>query len=88
MMDWKQPALAEIGRTIELETAAKIAPDRRVDWWEAYARIGELDRAWPELQRLLAAPNYLSVNELRLNPAFDPFRDDPRFQKLLETKKL
>jgi hypothetical protein len=46
-------------------------------------RVGEVDAALAEIGRLLAQPSLLSVGELRLSPAYDPIRHDPRFQALL-----
>jgi len=45
--------------------------------------LGANDAALAELERVLAAPAQLSVNELRLSPLLDPIRHDPRFQALL-----
>src|SRR5262249_45677160 len=55
------------------------------------ARMGEPDRALAGLQKLLSTPYVDSLSSgvpltpalLRLDPMFDPLRNDPRFQKLV-----
>jgi len=53
---------------------------------EIYARVGEPDSAIVLLRHLLAIPagNEISVPLLRLDPAWDPLRADPRFRALLQ----
>ena len=48
------------------------------------AQAGEVDAALDEIEELLAGPGFLSVYTLRLDPRWDPIREHPRFQRLLE----
>ena len=48
------------------------------------AQAAEADAALDEIEQLLAGPGFLSVHRLRLDPRWDPLRDHPRFQTLLE----
>jgi DNA-binding SARP family transcriptional activator/TolB-like protein len=47
-----------------------------------YLLTGEADKALDQLEPLLKVPFYLSPGWLRLDPAFDPVRNHPRFERL------
>jgi serine/threonine-protein kinase len=47
------------------------------------AQLGETVAALDEIESLLAEPSDVSVHTLRLDPSWDPIRDEPRFRALL-----
>ena len=64
-------------------------PGAEADAARAYSILGDRHHALPILERLLVQPyaDSLTPALLRLDPAWDPIRDDPRFQKLAGEKK-
>ncbi len=52
-----------------------------------YVMVGEFDAAIDQLEFLLSNPGWMSIPLLRLDPAWDPLRDHPRFKKLVEADK-
>jgi len=56
---------------------------RRLELAQTYALLGDGRAASGELAYLLSHPALLSVPWLRLDPAWDPIRNDPSFQQLL-----
>jgi serine/threonine-protein kinase len=89
-MGWKEPAMAEAARVIELETSAGVPPKLRKTLFlaEVYTWAGEPDLALRQIEQFLASgANYYTIHNFRLDPWWDPLRNDPRFQKLLETKR-
>src|SRR5438445_13889381 len=49
-----------------------------------YAWAGEKDLALQQLEEVVRIPGPISYGQLRLHPWWDPLRDDPRFEKLVE----
>jgi serine/threonine-protein kinase len=49
-----------------------------------YTRVGEHDTAIDQLEYLLSIPSWISVWLLRIDPRWDPLRNHPRFQRLVE----
>lgn len=86
MMGWKEAALAEIARLLDLEK--EMPAEERVNLAEVYTWNGELDLAWQEIAKTLSDPeNVIYANVYRLDPRWDPLRKNPRFQKFLATHK-
>jgi TolB-like protein/class 3 adenylate cyclase/Tfp pilus assembly protein PilF len=79
---------------LPIEKDAKAGPGPIEILARVAAQVGEHDRAIAALQKLLSIPyeSALAANVpltpalLRLDPMFDPLRNDPRFQKLCEDK--
>ena len=76
---------------VPIEKDAKDGPQPIEILARVAARMGEPDRAIAALQKLLSIPYESALAEnvpltpalLRLDPMFDPLRNDPRFQKLV-----
>jgi TolB-like protein/Flp pilus assembly protein TadD len=83
----KQEAIAEGKRAVELLPESQDAldgPHATATLSQIYAWTGEFDEAFPLLDHLLAVPSNLTVPILKLDPAWDPLRQDPRFQALID----
>ena len=92
-MDRKEDAIREGHRAVELEPDWKDAvngPSMTGYLAMIYARVGEIDSAFPLLEHLLTSPGpvdyticCITYNDLRFRWQWDPVRNDPRFQKLI-----
>jgi serine/threonine protein kinase/tetratricopeptide (TPR) repeat protein len=63
---------------------ALLGPERVEDLAWVYTIVGESDKAIEQLEVLLDHPARISVAMLEIDPRWDPLRDHPRFQALLE----
>jgi TolB-like protein/Tfp pilus assembly protein PilF len=82
----KDAALAEAQRASELQPESRDAldgPHITEDVAQVHAILGDNSRAIEILDGLLNRPSYLTVQGLRVNPVWDPLRNDPQFQALL-----
>ena len=82
-----EEAIAEGKRAVELLPESQDAldgPQGTAALAEIYAWTGESDEAFRLLDHLLGIPNNLTVQMLKLDPAWDPLRKDPRFQALID----
>jgi hypothetical protein len=57
------------------------------DFANIYVMVGESDAAINQLDFLLFVPGEMSIPLLKLDPAWDPLRNHPRFKKLIESDK-
>jgi|SRR5262249_52779256 len=86
----KEEALREGRRAVELipvtkdaVTGAELLRNLAI----IYAWTGEKDLAIKQLEELLPLFSPISYGQLRLHPWWDPLRDDPRFEKIVEEAK-
>ena len=88
MLAWlgeKDAAIAEAQRATDLRPESKDAfegPRITQDVAQVYAILGDNARAIELLDGLLNRPSEVTLQTLRLNPAWDPIRNDPAFQAL------
>jgi TolB-like protein/Flp pilus assembly protein TadD len=83
----KQEAIAEGKRAVELRPESQDAfdgPQCTAGLAQIYAWTGESDEAFRLVDHLLGVPNGLTIPMLKLDPAWDPLRKDPRFQALID----
>lgn len=84
----KEDALREGRRAVELLPVAKDAPGgaQMIQYFAIICGwIGEKDLAFEQLAIAAKLPGPVHYGGLRLHPFWDPFRSDPRFDKLLAT---
>ena len=85
-MAWrKDAALAEAQRATDLRPESKDAfdgPKITEQVAQVYAILGDNARAIELLDGLLGRPSELTLQSLKLDPAWDPLRKDPAFQAL------
>jgi tetratricopeptide (TPR) repeat protein len=83
----KQEAIAEGKRAVELLPESQDAfdgPQATAALAQIYAWTGESDEAFRLLDHLLGVPNGPTIPMLKLDPAWDPLRKDPRFPALID----
>src|SRR5438874_1633690 len=82
----KDSALAEAQRATELMPQCDALGGLEImsGVAEVYATLGENDRAIEILDGLLSRPSGVTAQALKVNPIWDPLRNDPRFQGLID----
>jgi TolB-like protein/Tfp pilus assembly protein PilF len=89
-------AYAGLGRKNDAILAARrateIIPESKDPWYGAaelsdlaqiYVTVGEFDLALPIIEHCLSTVSPIYRSQLRFQPAWDPVRNDPRFQELI-----
>lgn len=82
-------AIREGKRSVELMPISKDAFDGPVYveiLAEIFTIVGEHEAAIDQLEILFSVPAPISGNFLRIDPMWDPLRDHPRFQRLLDER--
>ncbi len=83
----KEGAIKEGKRAVELLPESQDAfdgPQVATTLAQIYVCVGEREQALDLLDHLLAVPNGITVPVLKLDPIWDPLRQDPRFQALID----
>jgi TolB-like protein/Flp pilus assembly protein TadD len=81
----KDAAIAEAQKATDLRPESKDAfdgPRITEDVAQVYAILGDNARAIELLDGLLSRPTGVTLQSLKINPAWDPIRNDPGFQAL------
>jgi TolB-like protein len=75
---------------VPIEKDALLGPTYVACLAEIQARTGDAGAAVKTLQRLLSMPigHYISIQQLKIDPVWDPIRTNPEFQQLLVGKEL
>ena len=83
----KEAAIGEGKRAVELLPESRDAldgPNATVLLAQIYAWTGEKDQAVQLLDHSLNTPNGITIPILKLDPVWDPLRNHPRFQALID----
>ena len=85
----KEEAIREGERAVAqspISKDARLGPYFQHQLARIYILVGEPEKALDQLEPLLKIPYYLSPGWLKIDPNFDPLRENPRFQKLVAGK--
>jgi tetratricopeptide (TPR) repeat protein len=80
-------ALAQLERAREIAATyvlAEFALDAEPLWATTLVEVGEYEQALDLLEDMMSRPSAMSTGLLRIQPEWDPIRDQSRFQRLLE----
>jgi serine/threonine protein kinase len=87
LLNNKEAAISEAKRATEILPVSKDAldgPDVLINLAVVYAWSGQLDQAFAVLEPLTELPNGIFYGELKRDPLWEPLRQDPRYNRLLD----
>ena len=76
----------EAVRMIPVSKDAVVGAELVYSLAEIYMKCGKYEAAIDQIETLLSIPSYISPGLLRVDPLWDPIRNNPRFRRLLEEK--
>jgi TolB-like protein len=83
----QEDARVEMARAMEISAArpyAELTLNAEPRWAMTYVELGEHETALDMLEEMMSRPAAISVGLLTVQPEWDPIRENPRFQALLE----
>ena len=83
LLDRKEAALREARELVRLPKDATVGPGAVNTAAEIFAMYGEDEAALEQLEVVLSLPGYVTPAVTRVNPVWQRFKDNPRFQALL-----
>jgi len=84
-----EAAIREGERATELVPIEKDAldgADFQLELAVIYSTAGEMEKALDTIEMLLSIPSSVTRNELKFSPDWDPLRNHPRFQEIIENE--
>jgi hypothetical protein len=82
----KEESIQEGRRAMEMRPSSEDAVDGPLiaaNVAHIHAWANQSDFAFEQLNILIKLPDFVTYGDLKTNPAWDPLRKDPRFDKLL-----
>ncbi len=82
----KEAAIAEGRRAVNLMPLSRDAYDGMFvlqGLAQVYTWTGEKEKALELVRQLMSIPGYLTYGYLKVDPSWNPLRDDPRFEQFV-----
>jgi Tfp pilus assembly protein PilF len=79
-----EEARTTLEAAMKMPVSDEAMPAVRRRWAQAYAELGEAEKAVEQLEHLLSEPSLVTVHSLEARAAWEPIRDHPAFRALLD----